>query len=64
MMVEEAQPRIVDELSPSNLVSRVLSELPPQEEVDESESGGGKSPTMLLLWFLREMLGKVDQWMS
>lgn len=38
-MVEKAQPSIPEELSPSNIVTQVLSELTPQEEVVESKCG-------------------------
>lgn len=43
-MVEETQPSILEELSPSHIMTEVLSELTPQEEVAGSESGGGEEP--------------------
>lgn len=44
MSVEEAQPNICEELSPSNIVTWVLSELTSQEEIPESESGDREEP--------------------
>lgn len=38
MMAEEAQPSIPKEQSPSNIVTRVLGELKPQEEIAEFKS--------------------------
>lgn len=43
-IVEEAHPGVPEELYLSNIVTRVLSELLPQEEVAESEPSGRVEP--------------------
>lgn len=64
MMVEEAQPSVPEELSPSHIMIGVLSERTPRVEVDEPESGVGKSLAVLQPRSLRETLKRVDRWTS
>lgn len=47
MMVEKAQPSIPEKLSPSNIMTGVLSELATHEEVAESQSSDKGESRML-----------------
>lgn len=62
-MAKEAQPSIPKELSPSNIVTRVLSQLEPQKEVVESESGG-KGESNIIHAMLPEENREEDQPMN
>lgn len=58
VMVVEAQPSILEELSPSNIMIRVMSELTPQEDVAKSKSSGreelNNAPTEVLAGSIEE----------
>lgn len=53
-LVEEAQPCVPEELSPSNIVIDMLSELTPQERWLSPSLVAGKGLIMLPSWFIRE----------
>lgn len=57
---KEAQPNIPEELSPSNIVTEVLGELTPQEEMAYPNLARGKSLTMLQPRSLRETLRRTN----
>lgn len=63
MVVEEAQPSILEDLSPSKIVTRMLSELMPQDEVAEHESGCKDEPSDALTKVLQKNVeeGLVDE---